>query len=162
MFEQVEVKRLPTRIPYSVLIPLLCIVGIGVLNLSSAAQATRPDLYINQIVRFGLALVLMTTAALVHTRYIRQLAFLAYAVSILLLVLVLAVGTTAKGAERWLVLGPMRLQPSDPAKLALVLAIARYCSMNWPAHGYSISDAVASTKYFAAHRLFGFDGIGVG
>ncbi len=138
MFEQVEVKRLPTRIPYSVLIPLFCIVAIGVLNLSSAAQATRPDLYFNQILRFGLALILLTTAALIHTRFIRQLAFVAYAASIFLLILVLAVGTTAKGAERWLVLGPLRIQPSDPAKLALILAIARYCSMNWPAQGYSI------------------------
>lgn len=138
MFEQVEVNKIPTRIPYSVLVPMFCIVAIGVVNLSSAAQATRPDLYINQMLRFGLALVLLTVAALIHTRFIRQLAFIAYGGSIILLVLVLMVGTAAKGAERWLVLGPLRLQPSDPAKLALVLALARYCSMNWPNRGYTI------------------------
>ncbi len=156
MFEQVEVKRLSHRIPYGILIPLFCIVAIGVLNLSSAAQATRPDLYINQMVRFGLALFLMTGAALLHTRFIRQLAFLAFAAAIVLLLLVLVVGTTAKGAERWLVVGPLRLQPSDPAKLALVLAVARYCSMYWPSNGYSIWSLV---RPFNISRPIGFLGL---
>lgn len=156
MFEQVEVKRIPTRIPYSVLIPLFCIVGIGIVNLSSAAQATRPDLYINQMVRFGLALCLLTSAALLHTRFIRQLAFMAYGASIVLLLLVLVVGTTAKGAERWLVVGPLRLQPSDPAKLALIVAMARYCSMNWPAAGYTILSLVRPLN---VSRPLGFLGL---
>lgn len=138
MFEPDAVRRLPSRIPYGVLVPLFMIVAIGILNLSSAAQATRPDLYLSQVLRFGLALVLLTSAAFIHTRLVRQVAFLAYAISIILLILVLAVGHTAKGAERWLVLGAFRLQPSDPAKLALVLAIARYCALDWPVGGYSL------------------------
>lgn len=156
MFEQVEVKRIPHRIPYSVLIPLFCIVAIGVLNLSSAAQATRPDLYLNQIFRFGLALVLLSAAALVHTRFIRQLAFVAFGASVVLLMLVLVVGTAAKGAERWLVLGPLRIQPSDPAKLALILAIARYCSIYWPTQGYSLWSLI---RPFNISRPIGFLGL---
>lgn len=138
MFEQDAIRRIPSRIPLAVLVPLFLIVAIGILNLSSAAAATRPDLYLSQVLRFALALVLLTCTAFVHTRLVRQLAFVAYGVAIVLLVLVLAMGHTAKGAERWLVLGAFRMQPSDPAKLALVIALARYCSLNWPVAGYSI------------------------
>lgn len=156
MFDQGEVNRIHTRIPYTVIIPLLMIVAIGILNLSSAAQASRPDLYLNQLARFGLAICLLLSAACLHTRFIRQLAFLAYCGAIFLLALVLLVGTTAKGAERWLVLGPLRLQPSDPAKLALVLAIARYCSLLSPANGYSIWTLI---RPFNISRPLGFLGL---
>lgn len=135
-------SRLPQRIPYAVLVPMFIIVAIGIINLSSAAQATRPDLYINQMMRFGLAFILFLVTAFMHPRVIRDLAFVAYAGAIFLLMLVLIVGVTAKGAERWLVLGPLRIQPSDPAKLALILAIAQYCSLYWPHEGYSIMTLV--------------------
>ena len=138
MFEHNTVKRLPARIPYAVLLPMLMIVGIGILNLSSAARATRPELYLNQLARFSLAVVLMAGVSLVHTRILRRLSYLAFVSAILMLLLVLAIGTTAKGAERWLVLGALRIQPSDPAKLALILAMARYCSIYWPHKGYSL------------------------
>lgn len=137
-FEHGAASKLSSRIPYSVLVPLFIIVAIGILNLSSAAQASRPDLYLNQLGRFGFALILMISAAMIHTRIIRRIAFLSYVVAITLLVMVLVVGHTAKGAERWLVLGAFRLQPSDPAKLALILAMARYCSLNFPYKGYTI------------------------
>jgi cell division protein FtsW (lipid II flippase) len=135
-------RRLPSRIPYAVLVPMFIIVAIGILNLSSAAQATRPDLYLNQLMRFGLAFFLLMFTAFIHPRVIRQLAFVAYAGAVFLLVLVLLVGVTAKGAERWLVLGPLRIQPSDPAKLALILALSRYCSLYWPQNGYTIMSLV--------------------
>lgn len=131
-------KKLPSRVPYGVIIPLFTIVGIGIINLSSAARATRPELYLSQLVRFALAVVLLASAAFMHTRIVRRLAFLVYIGVVFMLVMVLAVGHSAKGAERWLVLGWFRIQPSDPAKVALILAMARYCSMNWPEKGYSI------------------------
>lgn len=142
MFNHGILSKLGTRIPYAVLIPLLTIVAIGILNLSSAAQAARPDLYLSQLARFALALVLLVCAAFMHTRLIRRISSVAYLTSIVLLVLVLLVGHAAKGAERWLVLGALRIQPSDPAKLALVLAIARYCSLYWPKKGYTLISLV--------------------
>lgn len=149
-------QRIPFRIPYALLVPMALIVAIGILNLSSAAQATRPDLYLNQLMRFGLALVLLISAAMVHPRVIRQFSFVAYGFAILLLLLVLVVGVTAKGAERWLVLGPLRIQPSDPAKLALIVALARYCSLYWPHEGYSIMTMV---RPFNISRPLGVLGI---
>ena len=153
MLEHGAIRRLNARIPYGIIIPLLLIVLVGVINLSSAARATRPDLYMSQLGRFGLALVLMTAAALIHTRIMRQLSSVVYIGALILLVLVLAVGHTAKGAERWLVFGALRLQPSDPAKIALVLAIARYCSLAWPVNGYSIMSLV---RPFNISRPLGF------
>lgn len=137
MLDQV-VKKLPSRMPLGVLVPMFIIIAIGVLNLSSAARATRPDLYLSQLGRFALASLLLVCTAFMHPRMIRRLAFVAYIGVIILLVLVLLVGHSAKGAPRWLVLGWLRMQPSDPAKIALVLAMARYCSLVWPEKGYSL------------------------
>ena len=137
MLDQV-VRKLPSRVPYGVLVPLFLIVAIGVLNLSSAARATRPDLYLNQLARFALAIMLLAGTAFMHTRIIRRIAFVVYVGVMIMLMMVLLVGHSAKGAERWLVLGWFRIQPSDPAKIALVLAMARYCAIHWPEKGYSI------------------------
>lgn len=138
MIERGLVKKLVARLPMPVLLPMIFIVAIGILNLSSAAQATRPDLYLSQLSKFGFAFVIMMLAGTIHSRYIRRLAPVAYVVAIILLMLVMVVGHAAKGGQRWLVLGAFRLQPSDPAKIALVLAIARYCSLYWPHGGYSL------------------------
>lgn len=137
MFRE-QSTRLLSRIPYTTIMAMLIIVSLGIINLSSAAQASRPDLYLQQMGRFMLGLTLFSVTALIHPRIIRDLAFIPYIGAILLLMLVLIVGVTAKGGERWLVLGPLRLQPSDPAKLAIILAIARYCSLFWPHEGYNI------------------------
>jgi cell division protein FtsW (lipid II flippase) len=151
-----QASKIPSRIPYSIIIPTVIIVAMGVINLSSAAQATRPDLYLNQLLRFVLAFILFICAAFMHPRIIRDLAFVPYAGAILLLVFVLLIGVTAKGGERWLVLGPFRIQPSDPAKLAIILAIARYCSLFWPQDGYSIMTMV---RPFNLSRPIGLLGI---
>lgn len=48
----------------------------------------------------------------------------AYAASILLLLAVLVIGTTGKGAQRWIAIGPLTIQPSEIAKLAVVLLLS--------------------------------------
>ena len=142
MIQHGALAKLLARIPTAVLMPLVMIISIGIVNLSSAAQATRPDLYLSQLSKFGMACTLMLLTGVIHTRYIRRLAFLAYIGAVVLLLLVLLIGTSAKGSQRWLVYGAMRLQPSDPAKIALVLAMARYCSLYWPTQGYSLISLV--------------------
>lgn len=153
MFELNAAQKLNSRTPYSILVPVFIIVLIGVVNLSSAAAASRPDLYLSQLARFGFALCLMFVAAFIHTRIIRRLAAFVYVATIFLLVMVLLMGHTAKGAERWLVWGAFRLQPSDPAKIALVLAMARYCSLFWPHSGYNL---ISLVKPLNPSRPLGF------
>jgi rod shape determining protein RodA len=60
------------------------------------------------------------------TRALDDLSPLFYAASLALLFLVLLVGDAHAGARRWLVLGPVRLQPSEPAKIAFVLYLAHF------------------------------------
>jgi cell division protein FtsW (lipid II flippase) len=138
MIEQGAFRKLTDRLPMAIMVPMIMIVAIGIVNLSSAAQATRPDLYISQLSKFGLAFTIMFALGVIHTRYLRRISFLVYIGALLLLFLVLIIGTSVKGSQRWLVYGAFRLQPSDPAKVALILAMARYCSLYWPAQGYSL------------------------
>lgn len=131
-------RRIGSRLPWQIVLLPIAIVMIGIINLSSAAQATRPDLYLSQLGKFGFAMVLMMTIAGFHTRVVRRSSAIIYLGAVFMLMLVLVVGTVAKGSQRWLVLGALRFQPSDPAKFALILALAHYCSTYWPAKGYSL------------------------
>lgn len=66
-----------------------------------------------------LPMILLTRPA-----FFRLLAVVIYGVSVLLLVLVLLIGTVGGGAQRWLVLGPITVQPSEVAKLGMVMLLA--------------------------------------
>ena len=66
----------------------------------------------------------LLVAARLPLRYLEHTSVLLYLVVVLLLVLVLAVGPRIGGARRWLVLGPLRLQPAEIAKVTLVLVLA--------------------------------------
>src|SRR5687767_14709456 len=55
---------------------------------------------------------------------------------LLLLMLVVIVGHSGGGSQRWINLGFFRLQPSEPAKLAIVLIMAKYFQSDEPANGY--------------------------
>ncbi|MDP6125316.1 MAG: rod shape-determining protein RodA [Candidatus Latescibacteria bacterium] len=75
-----------------------------------------------------LAVIGLVAAAWIPQRIWAALAYPLFGVSLLALLIVLGFGARGMGAERWLVLGPLRIQPSEMAKLATVLALARYLS----------------------------------
>jgi rod shape determining protein RodA len=87
-----------------------------------------------QLARFAIGLLLLTAGALVDIRVWMALAYPAYLVSFLLLVAVEMVGHVGLGAQRWIELGPLQLQPSELMKISLVLALSRYL------HGLSVED----------------------
>ena len=68
----------------------------------------------------------MLVVALIHPKVWLALAWPIYVVSLLLLVAVDVVGKIGMGAQRWLVIGPMQIQPSEIAKVAVILVLARY------------------------------------
>jgi len=79
-----------------------------------------------QMARFAVALVPMLGAALIDIRYWFRSAYWMYAVTLLLVVAVDLRGTVGMGAQRWIDIGVLQLQPSELMKIALVLALARY------------------------------------
>ncbi|OGQ26486.1 MAG: hypothetical protein A2138_20220 [Deltaproteobacteria bacterium RBG_16_71_12] len=116
------------------LIPLL-----GVLNLSSAARATMPDLWFKQLLWLCAGFVAGAAVARVRGSTLELLAYPLYGVTCALLVAVLVIGTPIKGAQRWLDLGAFNMQPSELAKLAMILVGARYFSRFEMPGGYTLA-----------------------
>jgi rod shape determining protein RodA len=106
---------------------LLCtLAAVGYAALYSAAGGSPEPYAAKQILRFGFGLMLMLSIALVDIRFIAKLSWVAYAGGVVLLILVLKMGHTGKGAQRWLDLGGMPWQPSELMKIALILALAHW------------------------------------
>ena len=106
---------------------LLCaLAGVGYATLYSVAGGSSEPYASRHVLRFTAGLVLMIGLALIDIRFIAKLAWPAYAVALALLVLVMRVGHVGKGAQRWIELGGLQLQPSELMKIALVLALASW------------------------------------
>ena len=114
------------RINWGLVLVLTAIAGVGVLALYSAAGGRFEPWAARHAARYGAALGLMLVVALIHPKVWLALAWPIYIVSMLLLVAVDVVGKIGMGAQRWLVIGPMQVQPSEIAKVAVILVLARY------------------------------------
>ena len=82
--------------------------------------------FLKRYVLFAVLAVLLCVPMVMMAKphFFRVLAVVLYVTSVFLLVLVLLIGTVGGGAQRWLVLGPLTLQPSEVAKLGLVMMLA--------------------------------------
>lgn len=114
------------RINWGLVLVLTAIAGVGVLALYSAAGGRFEPWAARHAARYGAALGLMLVVALIHPKVWLSLAWPIYIVSMLLLVAVDVIGKIGMGAQRWLVVGPMQIQPSEIAKVAVIMVLARY------------------------------------
>jgi len=106
---------------------LLCAVAsVGFLMLYSVAGGSFSPWAEPQMKRFGMGMILMVLVAMVPIWFWRNMAVLAYLGAIALLILVELFGSVGMGAQRWIDLGFMRLQPSELSKISLVLLLAAY------------------------------------
>ena len=103
---------------------LLTLSVMSLVNLYSAG----PAVFQKQAVFFALGYVILGGLLFIDSGELRRFSYLLYAGSVLLLILTFAWGTIAGGSQRWLNLGLFRLQSSEPAKLFLIFALARYFS----------------------------------
>ena len=114
------------RINWLLVLLLSTLALIGMVMLYSASGGSFEPYSSRHIIRFAFALFLMLALALVDIRVWMVLAYPIYAMALVLLLGVEFFGVTAMGAQRWLDIGPIRLQPSEMMKLALVLGLSRY------------------------------------
>jgi len=105
---------------------LTLIAAAGIMMQFSIAGSSWMPWALPTLARYVLFSGIMIALSLVDLRVWFALAYPVYGIGLLLLVAVLAVGHHALGAQRWIQLGPVQIQPSEIMKIGLVLALARF------------------------------------
>jgi rod shape determining protein RodA len=103
---------------------------MGIVNLYSATHASASgylaSIYKTQLLYFFASIVVGMAISFIQPKSFYRYSILFYLLTVFLLVLVLFLGHKGMGAQRWIVLGPMRLQPSEITKLSVIFILARF------------------------------------
>jgi len=127
-----SIKRVPTGarkilyINWALVLLIAAVASIGFLMLTSVAGGNIDRWAEPQMIRFAMGMTAMFIVAMVPIWFWRNVSGLAFLVSLALLVVVEFFGVTGMGAQRWIDLGFMRLQPSEMTKITLVMILAAY------------------------------------
>ena len=114
------------RLPWEMLIPLVLLTSFGGLVLYSAGGGAMQPYALSHFIRFLVFAVMGGMIASLPRDAVRMLTYPAYTGVLLLLLAVEIVGQVGGGSQRWLEFGPIRIQPSELMKPAVVLAMARF------------------------------------
>lgn len=118
-------ERFHLDLPLLIGLGLLITAGLFILY---SADNQDAKLLVQQMFRFGLGALLMFVFAQIPPRYFNLIAPWLFAFGVLLLMAVLVVGHTGRGAQRWLGVGGIRFQPSEIMKLAMPMMMAWFVS----------------------------------
>jgi rod shape determining protein RodA len=119
-------RRLFVHFPWHVALLALAISALGVWNLASASRSAHAPVWVSQMWWMGAGALLALGVALLDYRFFMRMSYVIYGVVIVLLLVVLVKGRLVMGARRWLAIGPLNFQPSELAKVAVMLALARW------------------------------------
>ena len=121
---------------------LLGFIGISTLYSAVTAGEVNPQkiLYIKQLAWFCAGLVLMVISITFNYKLLDRWSMIIYAICIILLISVLFFGKYVSGSRRWLLLGPISIQPSEFAKISVIIALAGYYSKHAYTRGYTLRD----------------------
>lgn len=131
-FLEYRVKFAPTGIRkilylnWPLVVLIIAVASVGFLMLYSIAGGNLETWARPQMERFGVGLILMFIVAMIPIWFWRSMAGVAYLVAFMLLIFVEFFGAVGMGAQRWIDLGFIRLQPSEMMKFTLVMLLAAY------------------------------------
>ena len=127
-----KVKSVPSGIRkvlymnWALALLLVTVSAVGFLMLYSVAGGSFRPWAEPQMKRFALGFTAMFVVAMVPIWFWRNMAVVAYVGTLLLLLAVELVGVEGKGAQRWIDVGFMRLQPSELMKITMIMLLAAY------------------------------------
>jgi rod shape determining protein RodA len=131
-FLEYRVKFAPTGLRkvlylnWPLVLLVTAVASVGFLMLYSIAGGNLDTWARPQMERFGVGMVLMFIVAMVPIWFWRSMSGVAYLIAFLLLIVVEFFGAVGMGAQRWIDLGFIRLQPSEMMKFTLVMLLAVY------------------------------------
>jgi rod shape determining protein RodA len=117
-------RRMLINVPWGLVATVVITAAIGIYNLASASRTVR--LWSVQSAYVALGLVAVVAVAAFDYRFLQRMALPIYVLNLLGLIGLKFFGHTAKGAESWFVLGPLRVQPAEFMKIGMVLMLARF------------------------------------
>lgn len=153
-------RRLITHANWGLVGLLALLFFIGLANLYSASGVRLEDgmavssYYQRQLLWGGIGLCGMVVCMLFDYRHLKSLATPAYLCSIGLLILVLVMGKSAKGAARWLHFAGFTMQPSEIAKISVLLIAAKFLSSKKDTLGWRDFSVIVALGAFPAFLIF--------
>ena len=114
------------RFSWGLFVPMCMVLTISIVVLYSAGGGNWKPFALSQLMKILLGFGVFFFAAFINIKTWVKSAYIIYAIALIMIVLVTFVGHTGMGAQRWLNLGIIHIQPSELIKIALVLALARY------------------------------------
>jgi rod shape determining protein RodA len=123
-------RRLIQNFDWVLVLILLLIAGVSLTNLYSATypiwDAGGRQIFLKQIYWFLIGFAFFFTMILFDYHYIERMAYPIYILSLGLLVVVLVIGSIFYGSQRWISMGGITFQPSEFAKIALVIILSKF------------------------------------
>jgi rod shape determining protein RodA len=126
MFE----RRLYFHIDWALVIAILALCVMGILMIYSATQSSAPRLYISQLYALGLGVGALVVMLSIDYRTLADRSHWIYLAVVGLLLYVMFFGAVRGGARRWIPLGFFNLQPSEFARIAVALVLAKFFGEN--------------------------------
>lgn len=127
MFKKYGIREFIRDYDFKLILMVIALTVLGTFAIGSARQALQG----RQILGMALGLLLMTVVSFVDYHFVLKFYQLIYIVTVVMLGLVLSpLGDDAGGARRWLLIGTFRFQPSELAKILLILFFAQFIMLN--------------------------------
>jgi rod shape determining protein RodA len=118
-------RRMVPHVPWGLVAVTLAIAVLGIWNLASASRPPHSPLWTRQAINLGVGLLAALGVCLVDYRFIQRMAWPFYGLNVALLLLLRVLGHRAHGVAGWLSLGPVRMEPAEFMKVALIVLLAR-------------------------------------
>lgn len=121
-----NIKDSLKRLDIGLILLMFALVGIGILAINSATAYSGDKEVVNkQIMHFCVGLILMIVVMSIDYHIIGNWYLVIYGGTIVMLLAVILFGTEVNGAARWLRIGPLQIQPSEFAKISMILCCAK-------------------------------------
>lgn len=118
--------RRPTQFNWLLLISILLLSALSVYNLVGTTGRHVDHIEMQQLKWLGIATVMMMISSVIELKFLARLTPLIYIVMLFLLGLVLVIGKVVNGSRRWIDLGTFNFQPSEVAKIGLIICLAAW------------------------------------
>ncbi len=134
-------RRLFTHFDWLILSVILILAFVGLASVYSATHTHQPGIYRREFYWVLIGSLFMLIAVIINYSLLERFAYFIYGSAIFLLISVFIIGSSFSGAKRWISFGFFTLQPSELAKLGLIIILAKYFSEKpVPRKGLGVKD----------------------